>query len=156
MDENDFAVRNLFRKLVLSSFLSIPIIFIAMAEMFIPHEISRITFGAGDWIQFVLSFIVYFGPGYFLIQKGVNSVISRKLNMYSPIMIGVSAAYFFFGDGYFLSGNISRFRTYARQSRSVFRSRSSDIVPSVIGRISSGPGSKKNRRCDSELIGLIS
>ncbi|EPG75613.1 copper-exporting ATPase [Leptospira fainei serovar Hurstbridge str. BUT 6] len=94
-EEDGSALRNLFRKMILSFFLSFPIFSLAMAEMLIPHEVSKITFGAGDWIQFALSSIVYFGPGYFLIQKGVKSFISRKLNMYSLITIGVSAAYYF-------------------------------------------------------------
>ncbi|MGJ4745268.1 copper-transporting P-type ATPase [Leptospira sp. SA-E8] len=102
-DEEDKETRSLFRKFVLSSILTLPLFLLAMSEMFFPHSASEFTFGFGDRIQFVLSSLVFWGPGFFLVRKGIISFKSMNLNMYSLILIGVGAAYLFSTAALFFS-----------------------------------------------------
>ncbi|EMK00580.1 MULTISPECIES: copper-translocating P-type ATPase [unclassified Leptospira] len=102
-DAEDKEILSLFRKFVISSILTLPLFFLAMSEMFFPHFVSDFTFGFGDWIQFVLSSFIFWGPGFFLVKKGVTSFKSMNLNMYSLILIGVGAAYLFSTAALFFS-----------------------------------------------------
>lgn len=91
----DKEIRSLFVKFVLSTILTLPLFLLAMLEMFFPHSVSEFTLGFGDQIQFVLSSLVFWGPGFFLVRKGIISFKNMSLNMYSLILIGVGAAYLF-------------------------------------------------------------
>ncbi|TGM90163.1 copper-transporting P-type ATPase [Leptospira licerasiae] len=94
-DAEDKELRSLFRKFILSTIFSLPLFFLAMSEMFFPHLVFEFTLGLGDRIQFVLASLVFWGPGFFLVRKGIVSFKSMNLNMYSLILIGVGAAYLF-------------------------------------------------------------
>ena len=50
---------------------------------------------AGNYIQAVLATLTVFGPGGFLLLRGVKSLKNFKLNMFTLISLGISAAYFY-------------------------------------------------------------
>ncbi|GBF39273.1 copper-transporting P-type ATPase [Leptospira johnsonii] len=102
-DAEDKETHSLFIKFVLSTILTLPLFLLATLEMFFPHSISEFTLGFGDHIQFVLSSLVFWGPGFFLVRKGIISFKTMNLNMYSLIVIGVGAAYLFSTAALFFS-----------------------------------------------------
>lgn len=76
--------------------LTVPVFVIAMGGMipalqmrdWLPTHISK-------WIEFGLTTPVVFWAGWIFFVKGWNSILNRHLNMFTLIMIGVGAAYFF-------------------------------------------------------------
>ena len=48
-----------------------------------------------NYMQFLLAALAVFGPGGFLLRRGVESLIKRQLNMFTLISMGISAAYFY-------------------------------------------------------------
>lgn len=94
--EQDQAYRSLSNKLRIAAGFTFPIFILAMGEMvpgnpisaYVPHTIS-------NWIQFVLSLPVVFYAGGMFFIKAWASFRTRKLNMFSLIGIGTSAAFLF-------------------------------------------------------------
>ena len=76
--------------------LTVPVFFIAMAKMipalntenWMPHHVSK-------WIELALTTPVVFWAGWIFFVKGWKSIVNRHLNMFTLIMIGVGAAYFY-------------------------------------------------------------
>ncbi|PJZ70378.1 copper-translocating P-type ATPase [Leptospira perolatii] len=102
LEQEDSQIRSLFFKFLWSTIFTIPVFLLATLEMMSPH--SNLVFGYGDWVQLVFASIVFWGPGFFLTQKGFVSFLRRNLNMYSLIMIGVGSAYLFSVISFFFSG----------------------------------------------------
>ncbi len=80
-DEN----QTLKRKFWIGLFLTLPVVFMAMSEMVLP------TFTR--YVQWILSTMVVFYCGGFLLVKGWQSLIHRHLNMFTLIALGVLVAY---------------------------------------------------------------
>ena len=76
--------------------LTVPVFFIAMAKMipalntesWMPHHVSK-------WIELALTAPVVFWAGWIFFLKGWKSIVNRHLNMFTLIMIGVGAGYFY-------------------------------------------------------------
>lgn len=79
----------------LSVVLTIPIVVLTMG-MDVPglaawvHAVPPLV---SAWIQFILASIVTIGCGWPLLKRGVQSVVSRHLNMFTLIALGTSIAY---------------------------------------------------------------
>ncbi|MFZ3109642.1 MAG: copper-translocating P-type ATPase [Rectinemataceae bacterium] len=101
------AFRAMRGKLILSALLALPVLFLSMGEL-VP--------GLGDFImglfprkinlliQLVLSLPVVFWSASFIYVKGIKSVISRNLNMFTLITLGTGVAWFFSVVGTLLPG----------------------------------------------------
>ena len=89
-------IRALAHKLWIGLALTVPVLFLALSEMFpvinfngvIPPKVSA-------WIQFVLATPVVFWAGGFFYTKAWRSIINRSLNMFTLIAMGVGAAYLY-------------------------------------------------------------
>lgn len=74
-------------------FLTLPVFILSMLETV--HKASFLPHAFSVWIQAVLATIVVFGCGYPFFQKGIRSLWTLRFNMFTLIMLGVSAAYFY-------------------------------------------------------------
>lgn len=75
--------------------LGVPVIFLAVEEMFLDPESRLVNHGVSLWAQLVLSTTVIFWAGGFFFTKAWKSIINRSLNMFTLIAMGVGAAYFY-------------------------------------------------------------
>ena len=73
------------KKFWIGLFLTVPVVFLAMSGMSMP--------GITRYIQWILSTIVVFYCGSFLLVKGWQSLVNRHLNMFTLIGLGVIIAY---------------------------------------------------------------
>ncbi len=83
------------RRFWVSLFLTAPIFLLSMSA-FIPGQFSRhFPPEASAWIEFLLSTPVVFWGGWPFFERGLKSVTSRSLNMFSLIALGTGAAYLY-------------------------------------------------------------
>jgi Cu+-exporting ATPase len=84
------------RRFWIGAALTLPVFFLAMSHMipglgrehWLDGQLSR-------WTQFALTVPVISWAGWPLIQKGWRSIVTRQLNMFTLIVIGVGAAFLF-------------------------------------------------------------
>ncbi len=84
------------RRFWVSTALALPVFLLAMSEMLtgqpVQHALSARWL---VWIQFVLATPVVLWGGWPFFERGWQSVVNRRLNMFTLIAIGTGAAYFF-------------------------------------------------------------
>jgi Cu+-exporting ATPase len=93
--END-ELRDMTRRLWVGAALALPVFVLAMAHL-IP-ALGRQPWVTGDasrWLQFALTTPVVLWAGWPFFKRGWNSVVTRHLNMFTLIAIGVGAAFIF-------------------------------------------------------------
>lgn len=83
-------LKDMTRRFRVSAALSVPIVAVAMGEMFGFLPVSMRTAG---WIQFVLATPVCLWAAWPFYVRAVSSVNNRSLNMFTLIGLGVSVAY---------------------------------------------------------------
>ena len=93
-DEESAELRNMTRRFMIGAALALPVFILAMAHL-IPAlgGQSWITGDASRWIQFALATPAVWWAGWPLLQRGWRSVLTRQLNMFTLIDIGVGAAF---------------------------------------------------------------
>jgi P-type Cu+ transporter len=96
MEGESPVARDMTQRFWISLVLSAPILFLAMGHM-IPgfHLEHWIQPQANHWIQFLLTTPVVVWCGWPFLVRGVNSVRTWHLNMFTLISLGVSTAYLF-------------------------------------------------------------
>ena len=89
-------IRFLSRRFWIGLALTIPVFFIAMGKM-IPAlaMASWLPSNLSQWIELLLATPVVFWAGSLFFKRGWNSLVNRHLNMFTLIMVGVGAAYFY-------------------------------------------------------------
>lgn len=88
-------IKTLGRKFWGGLFLGLPVVFLALEEMFLPPESRIVGHSFSVWSQLILSTPVIFWAGGFFFAKAWKSIINRSLNMFTLIAMGVGAAYFY-------------------------------------------------------------
>ncbi len=84
------------RRLQVSALLATPVFFSAMAAEFWPDTINRIIDPAArQWLELLLSAPVVWWGGWIFFQRGWQSVVTRNLNMFTLIAIGVGIAWIY-------------------------------------------------------------
>jgi P-type Cu+ transporter len=92
--EDNAELRDMTRRFWIGGALALPVLAVAMAEMFLGHDMpAALTGRAAQWLQLVLSTPVVFWAGWPLLVRGVKSLRTGNLNMFTLIAIGVLAAY---------------------------------------------------------------
>src|SRR5664279_4649192 len=89
-------LRDMTRRFKVGAILALPVFVLAMAHL-IP-ALGRQSWVDGDasrWLQFALATPVVWWAGWPFFQRGWRSVVTRHLNMFTLIAIGVSAAFVF-------------------------------------------------------------
>jgi len=84
------------RRFWFSVFFAIPVFFSAMAAEFWPEAInSLISPVTRQWAELVLSAPVVWWAGWVFFQRGWQSIVTRNLNMFTLIAIGVGIAWIY-------------------------------------------------------------
>jgi len=94
--DGDADLRDMSRRFWIGASLTLPVFVLAMLHL-IP-VLSRqawVDSQASRWIQFALATPVVWWAGWPFVQRGWRSVVTRHLNMFTLISIGVGAAYVF-------------------------------------------------------------
>lgn len=96
--EENAELRYMTKRLWIGAALALPVFVLAMA-----HLIPALTVqawadsNASRWIQFALTTPVVAWAGWPFFRRGWRSIVTRRLNMFTLIAIGVGAAYIFSG-----------------------------------------------------------
>jgi Cu+-exporting ATPase len=95
-DEENAELRDMTRRFWIGAVLTLPVFVLAMAHTIpaLSHE-SWVMSDVSRWIQFVLSTPVVLWAGWPFFKRGWHSLVTRQLNMFTLIAIGVGAAYLF-------------------------------------------------------------
>ena len=92
--EDDGEFRSMWRRFWVSLVLTIPLVLIAMRDLWpgdtLKHLLDAVPF---NWIEFGLATPVVLWGGWPFFVRGVQSLISRNLNMFTLIALGVAVAY---------------------------------------------------------------
>ena len=84
------------RRFQVSAILAIPVFFSAMAAEFWPAAINGlISPVARQWAELVLSAPVVWWGGWIFFQRGWKSIVTRNLNMFTLIAIGIGIAWIY-------------------------------------------------------------
>jgi Cu+-exporting ATPase len=89
---DDAELHDMTRRFMISGVLAIVVVTIAMVEH-IPGAHLPLSMRAVQWVEFVLSTPVVLWGGWPFFQRGCASIISRHLNMFTLISIGIGVAY---------------------------------------------------------------
>ncbi len=95
-EENNAELRDMTTRFWIGAVLTLPVFLVAMAHLipalgrqpWVDSHVSR-------WMQFVLTTPVVWWAGWPFFQRGWRSVVTRRLNMFTLIAIGVGAAFVF-------------------------------------------------------------
>lgn len=92
--EENTELRDMTRRLWVASALTLPVFVLAMAHLVpaIGHD-SWVMSDTSRWLQFVLSSPVVLWAGWPFFQRGWRSLLTRNLNMFTLIAIGVGTAF---------------------------------------------------------------
>ena len=95
-DEENTELHDMTRRFWIGAALTLPVFVLAMAHL-IPAlaRQSWVDSHASRWMQFALTTPVVWWAGWPFVQRGWRSVVTRHLNMFTLISIGVGAAFIF-------------------------------------------------------------
>ncbi len=102
-EDNEY--KNLLRRFWASLILSLPIIILAMSELFPGRALEKVL--PMKWvngIEFVFATPVVFWGGFLFFERGVVSIVRRHLNMFTLIALGVGVAYIYSVVAIFMPG----------------------------------------------------
>ena len=96
VEEDNHELMDMTRRLWIGAALALPVFLLAMAHMIpsLGHE-SWVMRDISRWIQFLLSTPVVLWAGGPFFNRGWHSIVTRHLNMFTLIAIGVGTAYVF-------------------------------------------------------------
>ena len=90
--EDDGELRDMTRRLWIGAVLTLPVFVLAMGHL-LPATSEWTMGAAARWTQFVLSTPVVLWAGWPFFERGGRSLLTRHLNMFTLIALGVGAAY---------------------------------------------------------------
>ncbi|MBG7610435.1 MAG: YHS domain-containing protein, partial [Anaerolineae bacterium] len=93
-EEDTSELNDMSRRLWITAFLAIPVFFLAMVADLAPSLLpSNLSMQYVQWIEFALATPVVIWGGWPFYVRGVQSVITWNLNMFTLISLGVSVAW---------------------------------------------------------------
>jgi Cu+-exporting ATPase len=92
--EDDSELNDMTRRLWIGTALTLPVFLLAMSHL-IPKAPSWMSGDISRWIQFVLTTPVVLWAGWPFFVRGWRSLLSRHLNMFTLIAIGVGVAWLY-------------------------------------------------------------
>jgi Cu+-exporting ATPase len=104
-DAENVELRDMTMRFWIGAALTLPVFLLAMAHMVpVLGQQAWVTSDLSRWIQFVLTTPVVCWAGWPFFKRGWRSVVSRHLNMFTLIAIGVGAAFVFSAVAMLLPG----------------------------------------------------
>jgi Cu+-exporting ATPase len=94
-DDDNPELRDMTRRFAVSAALTAPLLIQSMAEMLGAPITSWVSPRALLWIQLALATPVVLWGGWPFFVRGARSIVTRKLNMFTLIAIGIATAYGF-------------------------------------------------------------
>src|SRR3954464_7094629 len=95
-EESNPELEDMSRRFWISIIFTAPLIALAMGEMLFRHQMyDLLTSPWLGWVQLALAAPVVVWAGWPLLERGVRSIITRNLNMFTLIGMGVSTAYLY-------------------------------------------------------------
>lgn len=91
-DQGDPELRDMTRRFVAGAILALPILVLAMGPHF---GFSPFSAQVSAWVQCILSLPVVLWAGWPFLERGARSFATRRLNMFTLIAVGTSAAFLF-------------------------------------------------------------
>ncbi len=104
-DEENAELRDMTTRFWISAALTLPVFVLAMAHL-IPAlgRLPLLDGGVSRWLQFALATPVIWWAGWPLLHRGWRSLVTRHLNMFTLISIGVGAAFIFSAGAMLMPG----------------------------------------------------
>jgi Cu+-exporting ATPase len=95
-DQENAELRDMTKRFWIAAAMTLPVFVLAMAHL-IPPLARQLSLDshASRWIQFALTTPVVWWAGWPFFNRGWRSIVTRHLNMFTLITIGVAAAYVF-------------------------------------------------------------
>src|SRR4051794_32276888 len=95
-EEENPELEDMSRRFWIAVVLSAPLIALAMGEMLFRGRIETLLMSAWlPWVQLALATPVVLWAGWPLLERGARSIVTRHLNMFTLIAIGVSTAFLY-------------------------------------------------------------
>jgi P-type Cu+ transporter len=101
--EDDSELNDMTRRLWIGAAFTLPVFLLAMSHV-IPNAADWMSGDASRWIQFALTTPVVLWAGWPFFVRGWRSVLSRNLNMFTLIAIGVGVAWIYSSIALFFPG----------------------------------------------------
>ncbi|HET7503709.1 MAG TPA: heavy metal translocating P-type ATPase [Kofleriaceae bacterium] len=95
LDEDHPELRDMTRRFVVAAVLTVPLLVQTMAEMLGAPITAHMSATALTWLQLALATPVVVWAGWPFYVRGARSLVTRKLNMFTLIAIGIATAYGF-------------------------------------------------------------
>lgn len=92
--EDDSELVDMTRRLWIGAALTLPVFLLAMSHLF-PNAPDWMSGEVSRWLQFALTTPVVLWPGWPFFVRGWQSLVSRHLNMFTLIAIGVGVAWLY-------------------------------------------------------------
>ncbi len=94
VSEDDLELRYMLRRFWLSVLLALPVLFSAMGSEFWPEQFAEIIQPRlRQWLEMVLATPVVLWGGWSFFTRGWKSVVTRQLNMFTLIGLGIGVAW---------------------------------------------------------------
>jgi len=87
--------RHLRPRLYVAAALTVPVLVLAMGEMFAPDLVHQVSPRMSGWLQWILTTPVFFWAGAPFLRRWWKSVRERDPNMFTLTVTGTGAAYFY-------------------------------------------------------------
>jgi len=96
-DDDNYELKDMTRRFWIGLALTVPVLVLSMGEMVpgLRDAIMSLGHTTVTWAQFVLSTPVVLWAGWPFFERGVRSLVTRHLNMFTLIALGTGAAYIY-------------------------------------------------------------
>lgn len=146
-EEEDGELKDMNRRFWIGLFLTIPILLISNFRL-LPNQY-------GSWIQFALAIPVVLWSGWPFFVKGGQSIITRHLNMFTLISLGVGAAFLYSLVAVFLPSMFpASFLNESNQVDLYFEAASVITVLVILGQVLELKARLKTSQAIKKLLGL--
>jgi P-type Cu+ transporter len=136
-DDNENAeLRDMTRRFWIGAALALPVFVLAMAHL-IPDVGSQpwVESNVSRWLQFALATPVVWWAGWPLLNRGWRSIVTRNLNMFTLISIGVGAAFFLSAVAMLMPGIFPDTMQHAGKVAIYFESAAVIVVLVLLGQV---------------------
>jgi Cu+-exporting ATPase len=135
-DEENGELRDMTTRFRMGAALTLPVFILAMAHL-IPAlaRQSWLVGNASRWTQFALTTPVVWWAGWPLLHRGWRSVVTRHLNMFTLIAVGVGAAFVFSAVAMVMPGIFPHTMQHEGKAAIYFESAAAIVVLVLLGQV---------------------